>query len=332
MKVLFIGGTGNISTYCVELALARGHEVTLLNRGREEARLGQPVETIHGDRHDRGLLRRVAEEGRFDVACDFIGYTPEEAADDVAAFSGQVGQLIYVSSVAAYQKPPRHYVHTESTPLKNPYWKYAQDKIASEEIFLRAYREQGFPVTIVRPWHTYGETRVPTATMGAGYTAVDRARNGRPLLVHGDGQSLWGLTFSGDFALGFVGLFGKEAALGEAVHVTTEEILTWDQIYRTLARAAGGPEPDLVHLSSEIIHRLDPELGTPLLGDLAYSAVFDDSKIKRFVPEYRARTTWAEGVAKSIAWYDADPRRRVVDQNLDARIDRLVEVARGIGR
>jgi nucleoside-diphosphate-sugar epimerase len=269
-------------------------------------------------------LSRVAREGHYDVACDFIGYTPEEAQDDLAAFAGQVGQFVYISSVAAYQKPPRYYVHTESTPLKNPFWKYAQDKIASEEILNRAYREEDFPLTVVRPWHTYGHTRVPTATMGAGYTAVDRVRRGLPLVVHGDGQSLWGLTHSSDIAAGIVGLFGQPQALGEAFHITTEEILTWDQIYQTMARAAGASQVELVHIPSDFIAQVYPVLGAPLLGDLAYSAVYDNGKIRRLVPEYRAKTTWAEGVAKSIAWYDADPARRMVDEQLNAKLDRLI--------
>lgn len=326
MKILYIGGTGNISEYCVERCLMRGDEVSMLNRGNRVVQFSKPVKTIVGDRHDRLLLRRVAEEGHFDVVCDFIGFTPSEAEDDVAAFAGLCGQFVYVSSVAAYQKPPHHYLMTESVPLKNPYWKYAQDKIVSEEIFQWAYREHNFPVTIVRPWHTYGHTRIPTATMGAGYTAVDRLRKGLPILCHGDGQSLWGLTHSSDFAAGFVGLLGKPNLGGEVFHITTEEILTWDQIYRTLAAAAGVTNPEIVHLSSETIHRLDPELGTPLIGDLMYSSAYDNAKIRRVVPDYRAKIDWAEGVARSIAWYDADPARQVPDTRLNARIDRLIEL------
>ena len=328
MKILFIGGTGNISTYCVEQALARGCDVTVLNRGLTPARFSRPVRTIVADRHDVAGLRAVATAGHYDVAVDCIGFTPEEAADDVTAFAGQVGQFIYISSVAAYQKPPSHYLITESAPLRNPFWRYAQDKIASEDICNRAYRDHDFPVTIVRPWHTYGETRVPTSTMGAGYTVVDRVRRGLPILCHGDGQSLWGLTWSDDLATGIVGLFGQAKAIGEAFHITTDEILTWDAIYRTLARAAGVHEPTIVHLSSDIIQAVYPDIGTPLLGDLSHSAVYDNSKIRRLVPDYRARTNWAEGVARSIAWFDADPARRVVNAELNAKLDRLISIAR----
>jgi nucleoside-diphosphate-sugar epimerase len=330
-SVLFIGGTGNISTYVVELALERGYDVTLLNRGRREWVFSRPVSTIVADRHDRTRLSDIAL-ANYDIVADFIGFTPGEAQDDIAAFVGHVGQFVYISSVAAYQKPPAHYVQTESAPLHNPFWRYAQDKISSELIFNRAYREQRFPVTVVRPWHTYGCTRVPTATMGAGYTAVDRVRRGLPILCHGDGQSLWGLTWSGDIATGIVGLFGKQQAIGEAFHITTEEILTWDQIYRTMAAAAGASEPEMVHLASDTIHAIYPELGTPLLGDLSHSAVYDNSKIRRLVPEYRARTTWAEGVARSIAWMDANSARRTVDAQLNTKIDHLIRVAQSAGR
>jgi len=329
VKILFIGGTGNISTYCVELALAKGHEISLLNRGRQGGTFSRPVTSLVGDRHDLNLLRQVAEEGHYDVVCDFIGFTPEEAEADVVAFAGQAGQFIYISSVAAYQKPPNYYRMDESTPLRNPYWLYAQNKIASEQIFNRAYRERDFPVTIVRPWHTYGHTRVPTATAGAGYTTVDRVRKGLPIVCHGDGQSLWGLTWSGDFAVGFVGLLGKTQAIGEAIHITTDEILTWDQIYRTLTRAAGAKDVELVHIPSDLIAAVYPDMGAGLLGDLRYSQVFDNSKIRRLVPEYRTTVTWAEGVARSIAWFDADPARQVVDEKLNARLDRLIELQRG---
>ena len=326
-RILFIGGTGNISTYVVDLALERGHEVTMLNRGNHAWPFAGPVTRVVADRHDRALLAEIAARN-YDVVADFIGFTPDEARDDVEAFSGHVGQFICISSVSAYQKPPAHYLIDESAPLRNPFWKYAQDKIASEGIFVDAYRATGFPVTIVRPWHTYGCTRVPTATMGAGYTAVDRLRRGHPVLCHGDGQSLWGLTWSGDIAFGIAGLFGQQKAIGEAFHITTEEILTWDEILRTIARAAGGPDPEIVHLASETIHARYPELGTPLLGDLAYSAVYDNSKIRRLVPDYRARTTFAEGVSRSIAWMDADPSRRAVDTALNAKIDDLISIAR----
>jgi nucleoside-diphosphate-sugar epimerase len=326
MKVLFIGGTGNISSYCVELALERGYGVTVLNRGKTQVSFSRPVTTVIGDRNDRALLRQVAEREHFDVACDFIGYLPEEVAVDIDAFSGQVGQFLYISSVAAYQKPPRYYIHTESTPLHNPFWKYASDKIACENLLNQAYREKGFPMTIVRPWHTYGETRIPCALGGAGYTVVDRMRKGLPIVCHGDGQSLWGLTWSGDIAKGIVGLLGKAQALGEAFHITTDEILTWDQIYQTFARAAGCAAK-LVHISSEFIARRYPDAGAALIGDLMYSAVYDNAKIKRIVPEYKATMSLADGIAKSIAWFDADPARRVVDGKVNAMLDDLVAAA-----
>ena len=327
MKLLFIGGTGNISAHCVELALRMGgYEITVFNRAQRKVAFDGPVTTIVGDRHDRALLRQVAESGHYDVVADFIGYTPEEAEDDIRAFTGQTGQFIYISSVAAYQKPPHDYLMNEATPLSNPFWPYGQNKAISEEILHRAYRDQGFPVTIVRPWHTYGRGVVPTSLAGGGYTTVDRIRKGLPIVCHGDGQSLWGLTHSADLAVGFLGLCGNPLAIGEAFHITTDEILTWDQIYQTIARSAGVAEATLVHIASEMIARYYPQQGLALLGDLAYSSVYDNSKIKRYVPEYRTTVRWAQGSAASIAWMDADPARRTVDEKLNAMYDHLVSL------
>lgn len=323
MKVLFIGGTGNISTACVELALERGHDVTTLTRGSSPAHFGQRVTSIRGDRNDAGLLRRVGEGAHYDVVANFVGYTLDQVEKDIAAFDGRVGQYLFISSASIYHKPPNHYVITESTPLHNPYWEYSRDKIACEERLVRAYRERGFPMTIVRPSHTFGPTRIPYGVGGRGYTVVHRMRSGLPIISHGDGQSLWVMTFRTDFALGFVGLFGVAQAIGEAFHITSDEVLTWDQIYLTIARAAGC-EAQIVHIPSDFIAGIYPQVGPTLLGDKAFSVVFDNTKIKRVVPEYQARVSFAEGISRSVAWYDADPARRVVDEGANRMLDHII--------
>jgi nucleoside-diphosphate-sugar epimerase len=329
MKVLFMGGTGNISSACVEFALARGYDVSVFNRGNRPLTFGHPVRAIIGDRNDLARLREVAAAERYDVVADFVGFTPDQIESDIDAFSGRIGQYVYISSASAYQKPPNHYVITESTPLVNPFWLYARNKIACEDRLMRAHREQGFPITIVRPTYTYGPTWVPSAIGGQDYMVVNRMRQGKPIISHGDGTSLWVMTFHTDFALGFVGLFGNARAIGEAFHITSDEVLTWDQIYTAIGRAAG-VEPVLVHLASETIARLYPDVGAGLLGDKAHSVVFDNAKIKRVVPEFRATVSFAEGMARAIAWLDADPAHRRANPEADRMLDRLVEVARSL--
>jgi len=331
MKVLFIGGTGNISSACVELALARGYDVSVFNRGNRPLTLSRPVHAIIGDRNDPARLRKVAAADHYDVVANFVGFTPDQIESDIDAFSGQIGQYVYISSASAYQKPPNHHVITESTPLANPFWLYARNKIACEDRLVRAHREQGFPITIVRPTYTFGPTWVPSAVGGQDYTVVNRIRQGKPIISHGDGTSLWVMTFHTDFALGFVGLFGNARAIGEAFHITSDEVLTWDQIYTTIGRAAG-VEPILAHLASETIARLYPDVGAGLLGDKAHSVVFDNAKIKRVVPEFRATVSFAEGIARAIAWLDADSAHRRISEAADRMIDHLVEVARSQAR
>jgi len=324
MKVLFMGGTGNISSACVELALTKGYEVTLFNRGNREPSFSQPVQIIQGDRNNLPDLQRAAA-GHFDVVADFVGYTPDQVAKDVEAFQGQVGQYIYISSASAYQKPLNHYVVTESTPLCNPFWQYSRNKIACEDLLTQAYREDDFPMTIVRPSYTYGETWVPCGLGGQGYTVPARMRRGAPVISHGDGQSMWVMTSNLDFAVGFVGLFGNALARGEDFHITSDEVLTWDQIYQTIARAAGC-EVELVHISSDFIGTVYPDWLDGLRGDKACSVAFDNSKIKRVVPDFAAKVkvSFAQGMARSMAWYDADPTRQVIDKKTDVMLDRLI--------
>lgn len=327
MRLLFLGGTGNISTAGVEHAVEAGHDVTVLNRGRSASRVRGRVHVVTGDRDDGPFLRQVAEGARFDAVVDFLAFRPEQVEIAIEAFAGRVGQYVFISSTSAYEKPVVHHVITEETPLRNPFWEYARQKIACEERLWRARRESGFPVTVVRPSYTYGETWIPSGFGGQDYTLVARLRAGRPIVCHGDGTSLWVMTAASDFAVGLVGLLGQEGALGEAFHVTSDEVLTWQAIYRTIAEAAGA-ELEMVHVPSALIAALYPERGGSLLGDKAWSVVFDNTKIRRFVPAYRAQVSFAEGMKRSVAWFDGDPARRVVNAEMDRRIDRVIAAQR----
>ncbi|MFB3906608.1 MAG: SDR family oxidoreductase [Acidobacteriota bacterium] len=325
MKVLFLGGTGNISSACVTQALEKGHEVTIFSRGRSDLKPDPRCKVVVGDRNDRAALEKLARDGRFDVVADFIAYTPADIESDLAAFSGKTGHYLFISSASVYHKPPRNYLISETTPLANPYWEYARLKIACEERLRQAFKEARFPMTIVRPSYTFGPTWIPAAVGGHGYTNVYRLRHGLPIVSHGDGQSLWVMTFHTDFAQGFVGLFGQVRAIGEAFHITSDEVLTWDHIYQTIAEVAG-VEPRIVHLPSEVIAALYPPFGGTLLGDKAYSAVFDNSKIKRAVPEFKVKVSFRDGIVQSLAWHDADAGRRRIDHKVNAVLDRLVDV------
>jgi nucleoside-diphosphate-sugar epimerase len=327
MRLLFLGGTGNISTACVERAAEAGHEVTVLNRGRSHSRVRCAVNVVTGDRDDGVFLRRVAEATRFDAVVDFIAFRPEQVETAIGAFDGRVGQYVFISSTSAYEKPVVRHVITEETPLRNPFWEYARQKIACEERLGRARRESAFPVTVVRPSYTYGETWIPSGFGGQDYTLVARLRAGRPIVCHGDGTSLWVMTAASDFAVGLVGLLGQEAALGEAFHITSDEVLTWQAIYRTIAEAAGAAL-EMVHVPSALIAALYPERGGSLLGDKAWSVVFDNTKIRRLVPAYHPRVSFAEGMKQSVAWFDGDPARRVVNAEMDRRIDRVIAAQR----
>jgi len=262
----------------------------------------------------------------YDAVVDWIAFEPSQVERDIALFRGRTRQYIFISSASAYQKPPSHYLITESTPLANPYWDYSRKKIACEECLLAAYRDEGFPVTVVRPSLTYGDTQIalPVNSWAKSYTAVDRMRRGRKVLVPGDGTSLWVITHNSDFAKGLVGLLGREQAIGHAFHITSDEVLSWDQIYRITAEAAGA-EPNLVHIASDLLATAIPEMRGGLLGDKSASVVFDNTKIKRFVPGYCATVPYTEGVRRTLSWFDADPARRVIDEEANLRWDRLIE-------
>jgi len=325
MKVLFIGGTGIISTACTQLTAERGIELTLLRRGHRAASIPDSVASIVADIADEAAVKHALGNSTFDAVVDWIAFTPDQVERDIRLFRERTDQYVFISSASAYQKPLSHYLITESTPLANPYWQYSCDKIACEDRLLREYRENGFPITIVRPSLTYGDTQIVLAinSWQKSYTALDRMRRGKKVIVPGDGTSLWVVTHNSDFAHGLVGLLGATQAIGHAFHITSDEVLTWDQIYTITAHAAG-VEPKIVHIASDYLGACIPDLVGSLTGDKSASVVFDNTKIKRFVPDYCANVRFAEGVKRTVAWFDADPARRVIDEEADAAWERII--------
>jgi nucleoside-diphosphate-sugar epimerase len=321
LRILVIGGTGIISSAVTRLAVERGHDVTVLNRGSSATRpLPEGAEVVQADVRDPDSVREALGRREFDSVVDWVAFTPEHVRTDLELFRDRTGQYVFISSASAYQTPPERLPVTESTPLRNPFWQYSRDKIACEELLVGAYRETGFPVTVVRPSHTYDRTSVP---LDGGWTAVERMRQGREVVVHGDGTSLWTLTHHEDFARGFVPLLGDPRALGEAFHITSDDVLTWNQVVRALG-AAAGVEPRIVHVPSDAIAAADPDWGAGLLGDKAHSMVFDTTKLRRVVPEFTTTIRFEQGAREIVAWHDADPARRTVDARLDAVMDDLV--------
>jgi nucleoside-diphosphate-sugar epimerase len=327
MKVLFIGGTGTISSACSQLAVAHGIDLYLFNRGETLRPIPEEANVLQGDIRDRASVESVLGGMTFDVVVNWINYTPDQVKADIDFFRGRTGQYVFISSASVYQKPIATLPITESTPLHNPYWAYSRDKIACEERLVRAYREEGFPITIVRPSHTYDRTRLPFQHR---YTVIDRMRRGKKVIVHGDGTSLWVLTHHRDFAKALVGLLGNNHAIGDAFHITSDEVLTWDQIYTILAQAAGVPEPHLVHVPSEMIAAFDAEWGAGLLGDKAHSVVFDNTKVKRLVPDFVASIPFCRGAEEIMTWFDADPARQVVNAAHNELHDRIIAACESI--
>jgi nucleoside-diphosphate-sugar epimerase len=320
MKVLFIGGSGIISSACSALAVERGIDLYLLNRGRTTHRpIPSGAHVLTGDIWQPEVAGVLADH-TFDVVVNWIAFTPDRIANDIALFRGRTGQYIFISSASAYQKPPLRLPITEETPLDNPFWQYSRNKIACEEALMRAYHDEGFPVTIVRPSHTYDRTLLP---FHGRYTYVDRMRRGKPIILHGDGTSLWTLTHHRDFARAFIGLLGEPRALGEAFHITSDEWLTWNRIAQLLGEAAS-VEPSLVHVASEGIALYDPEWGDSLLGDKSHCGIFDNSKIRQIVPDFAAEIPFAEGAREIMAWYDSHPAEQRVDPAFDALCDRII--------
>ena len=324
-SVLFLGGTGIISSACTTRAVELGMDVYVLNRGRSSASRPAPdgVTTLVGDLSDAASLREALGDHEFDVVADFRAFTPKDVSSRLDVLAGRMGQYVFISSASAYQTPPGRLPVLESTPLRNPFWQYSRDKIACEDLLVRAYREDGLPMTIVRPSHTYDKTLLP---FDGGWTVVDRMRRGVGVVVPGDGTSLWTLTHHTDFARAFVGLLGHPAAIGDSFHITSDEGLAWNDIFTIVGRAAG-VEPKLVHVPSEQIAAVDPKWGAGLLGDKAHSMVFDNSKVRRLVPDYTAVVGFHQGAREIMAWYDADPARQQVDGDMDKTMDRLVAQA-----
>jgi nucleoside-diphosphate-sugar epimerase len=332
MKLLFIGGTGIISSACAELALQRGHELILVNRFlSKKFPLPNGAQNLMADvRGDEEQVVRLLAGQHFDAVVDYIAFTQEDIERDLRLFKGKTQQFVFISSAAAYQKPPKEYLITEDTPLENPYWQYARDKIASESRLKKASQEEDFPITIVRPSLTYGPTQIPfcVGSWAHPWTIIDRMRRGAKIIVPGDGTSLWVVTWSADFAKGLIGLLGKPEAIGEAFQITSDEVLTWDQIYSE-AFAALGIQPNILHVSTDLIAAYWAHARGSLMGDKIHSVVFDNSKIKRLVPDFRCDVGWAEGVRRSIAWYEAHPQYQTIDTDLERAMD---EIVRAMGR
>ena len=324
MRVLFVGGTGNISTAATRLLAEQGVDLTVLNRGQSDVLLPDGVQRIRADIRDSSSVSDVLRGEEFDVVVDWLAYVPQHVETDIELFSGRISQYVFISSATVYRKPSPFFPLVEEAPLGNAHWQYARDKIACEERLRREHEQKGFPATIVRPSYTYGETWIPTALDGTDYTIVDRMLRGKKIVVPGDGESLWTMTHNTDFARLLVAILGNADAVGESFHITSDEVLTWNQITETIA-AAAGLEPRIVHVPSDFVAAVDPELGVGLLGDKAHSLVFDNAKIKRFAPGVEADVPFAEGVARSLAWFDADPARKVVDEERNALLDRIVD-------
>ena len=327
MKILFIGGTGLISSACSELVLLRGMELYILNRGVSQKHpLPSGAQHLIGDVYaDESGVASLLASHHFDVVVDWIAFTREDVERDLRLFSGQTKQFIFISSASAYQKPPAHYIITEETPLENPFWQYSRDKIACEERLRQAYRQDGFPVTIVRPSLTYGLSQIPLCVNSwqYPYTVVERMKQGKKIIIPGDGTSLWVFTWNEDFAKGFLGLFGRQEAIGEAFQITSDEVLTWNQAYEEVGRALG-VKLNIVHISSDLIAAYDEQALGSLIGDKVNSTVFDNSKIKRFVPDYECKIPWVEGIRRSLAWFEADPARQTIDRQANQLWDTTI--------
>ncbi len=320
MKVLFIGGTGIISSACSRLAVQRGIELYLLNRGQSLRPVVDGAAVLHADIRDPQSVRAALGKLTFDAVVDWVAFAPEHIENDLELFHGRTGQYVFISSASAYQTPPAAQPVTESTVLHNPFWQYSRNKIACEERLLRAYREEKFPATIVRPSHTYDSTLLPVV---GGYTVVDRMLRGKQVIVHGDGTSLWTLTHHSDFAKGFLGLLGNVHAIGESFHITSDEWLSWNQIFELVAHAAGA-QAHIVHIPSDLIAAYDPEWGADLLGDKSLSMLFDNNKVRRLVPDFICTVPFSRGVEEIMAWYNADPARRKVNARFDSLCDRII--------
>jgi nucleoside-diphosphate-sugar epimerase len=320
LKVLFIGGSGVISSACARQAVSDGIDLYVLNRGQSSARpLPAGVHELRADVRSPASVRDAVGDLEFDSVVDWVAFTPGHVQADIELFRDRTGQYVFISSASAYQTPPARLPVRESTPLRNPFWLYSRDKIACEDLLVTAYRDEAFPATIVRPSHTYDKTLVP---FDGGWTALGRMLAGKPVIVHGDGTSLWTLTHNTDFARAFVPLLGHPRTLGEAFHITSDDVLTWDQIAHALASALG-VTATIVHVPSDAIAAADAEWGAGLLGDKAHSMVFDNAKVRGIAAGWRATIPFERGAREIADWYLADASRQVSDEKLDALMDKL---------
>lgn len=328
MRALMIGGTGIISSAITRRLVEKGWELWILNRGIRKHNIPQEVKRITADINDEQDVLQKIGDMHFDVVCEFIGFKKEDVERDVRLFAGRTNQYIYISSASAYHKPSRSYIITEGTSLANPYWQYSRDKIACEEYLMKTYRETGFPVTIVRPSHTYDEKNIPFGVQGHNgfWQVIKRMQEGKPVIIHGDGSSLWTLTFNTDFAVGFTGLMGNPHAIGEAFQITSDESLSWNQIYQTVAEALGVTLKPY-YVTSEFLATVGKEYGYEgsLMGDLAVSVVFDNTKLKRAVPEFHPTVSFKEGVRISLDYILTHEECQKEDPEFDAWCDRVIE-------
>jgi nucleoside-diphosphate-sugar epimerase len=323
MKILFIGGSGVISRAVTQQTLAAGHELWLLNRGQHRAIDG--ARTLVADVADVESMRKALRGHAWDVVVQWIAFGPADIRRDLELFRDSTRQYLFISSASIYQKPLGHYLITESTPRANPHWDYSRLKIACEQELEAAHQANGFPGVIIRPSLTYGEDQIPLVLNAwkQPWTAIDRMRRGAPVIIPGDGTSLWTITHNTDFAQGLIGLFGNPATHGHAFHITSDEVLTWNHLFAVTAQAAGISAPKFVHIPSDFIISCAPDVEGTLLGDKAVSAVFDNTKIKRFVPGFAAKTRFATGIRQTIAWFEADPARQQIDAAMNTRWDKL---------
>ena len=328
-KILMIGGTGTISSAITRQLAESGHDLWLLNRGTRKNEVPENVKQIAADIDDTDTVLRLLGDEQFDAVCEFIGFLPSQVERDIRLFRGRTKQYVYISSASAYNKPAANHVITEGTSLANPHWEYSRNKIACEELLMREYREQGFPVTIVRPSHTYCERGVPVSVHGlkGSWQVLKRMMEGKQVIVHGDGSSLWTLTWNEDFARGFIGLLGNPKAIGEAFQIMSDEQLTWNQIYECVANALH-VTPRLYHVSSDFLAAVAPkewDFEGNLLGDKAVTVCFDCTKLKRAVPGFQATTRFDEGVRRCVAYLMAHPELQTEDPEFDAWCDRVIE-------
>jgi nucleoside-diphosphate-sugar epimerase len=322
MKVLFIGGTGNISASVSRQAIDRGIELYLLNRGKRFSKI-PGAKSIVGDINRLEDIDSILKGNTWDAVVNWIAFTEQDIKRDYKLFQGKTKQYVFISSASAYQKPLTFPFVTESTPLANPFWQYSRDKIACEMKLNSYYRQERFPITIVRPSLTY-DTVIPVPIGGwMEYTIVDRIKKGKKIIVHGDGTSLFTITHADDFAKGFLGLLGQQQAIGESFHITSDEILTWNQIHQALAEAVEC-EVKIVHIPSDILATFDENLRGSLIGDKATSVIFDNTKIKRFVPDFTATIPFTQGIRRTIKWFDTDPARQIIRKETNVWMEKII--------